>query len=136
MRGAAYGLGILNALLDGGSPHEQVTAGGAPEHPLEGDHLGTLDDTGDEAQLDAERGKAGHLAAADVGLLVVAVPLGTAGRLEEHAVLLEHVLELNELVVVALQLLLVAVHLSKLLLEVLEAGLQSEFYKNVRCDRK
>jgi hypothetical protein len=47
------------------------------------------------------------------------------------------VLELDELVVVALQLLLVAVHLRKLLLEVLEAGLQSEFYRPVvRCDRK
>lgn len=122
--GGAYALGIFDLLLDHVSPHEKVTTGGSPQHALEGLHLVALDHTGDEAELDAEGGQALHLARADFGVLVITgTAVGLTRLREEHVVLLEHVLKLDELVVVTLEHLLVAVHLQQFLLEILETSL-------------
>ena len=136
---------VGEGLLDVGVLHEKIAPESAPHNPLEGDHLGLLDDSSDEAHAAGPETTLAGLEIRGVTLLEAAA----GGRLEERGsgiVLLTHsdddlasiglglleellsltedVAELNELAVVAVENFLVLVDLADLLFKGGELGLE------------
>jgi len=129
---------VGDGLLDGGEADVAVAAGGAEDHTLEAGLLLGGDDAGDggEAHVHVAGGTGGILGAEEaLGLVVSGTGLGsTGGHLrhsqtggighEETTGLLQHLLQLDLLVVLGRELLAVGVELLELVLVALELGLE------------
>lgn len=114
-------VGILDALVDLGELDVDVTAGGAEQDLLKDEEVLAKDDTTDKAELHTT--SSALLKERRARTLILAKELLLASLTEEDLILLEYVLELNELVVVAVQGLVVSVHLLDLLFQVVKLSL-------------